>query len=142
MTLAMAIYRAAGLPMVHIERELGAFLTGNTGLRSWILGLLWHLLNGGVFALIYAAGFRSIGRAGVGLGLLFGIVHWYLAGYLLGALPMWRVTVQYGGLAAIFVFVLHLIFGMIVGANCGGAMTREAEAARESSELEEREEAA
>ena len=131
--IVMAIYRATGRPIVHLELALGYLLTGKTGFGSWLLGFLWHLLNGGIFALIYAAGFLVLRRAGPALGVAFGVVHWCIAGYLLGIFPVWRLppffqiapwTGQggwYGGLSTLIVFLLHLLFGFIVGSFCGTA---------------------
>jgi hypothetical protein len=43
------------------------------------LGFVIHLVNGQVFALVYAAAFALIGRATWWLGALFGLVHGLVA---------------------------------------------------------------
>jgi hypothetical protein len=92
-----------------------------------------------VFALLYYAGFLVVGRAGWGLGALFGLVHALFAGttlvnVLLPAVhprmgtpssaadsspvlePPGFMLVNYGRTTPILTIVAHLGYGAIVGA--------------------------
>jgi hypothetical protein len=138
MTLIMGIYRELGFSGLRLESSLGTILTGHAGIGSWLAGLAWHLLNGGIFGLIYAAGFRAIHRGGGGLGMAFGFIHWCLAGYIIGVFPVWRLPalvqlapwlsnprLEFGGIAALVIFSLHLLFGFILGSLCEGMLAAE-----------------
>jgi hypothetical protein len=63
-----------GLSRMSIHFLLGTMLTANRE-RAGLYGLAVHILNGWLFAFIYAAAFESIGLASWWLGALFGIVH-------------------------------------------------------------------
>src|SRR5690606_5188969 len=84
----MSFFMALGVWMqqseLGLEMLLGSLITRQVGLGTWLLGFVWHLFNGGIFALIYMAVFKAIGQAGLGWGVAFGIAHWVLAGILLG----------------------------------------------------------
>jgi hypothetical protein len=69
---------------VHLTRMDLPFLLGTAftddRVRAKALGYLLHFANGLLFALLYYAVFRAIGRAGWGLGALFGLAHGVFAG--------------------------------------------------------------
>lgn len=131
MSVLMAGLRAAGYSSVNLELALGMFLTGRAGVEAWSAGLIWHLLNGGLFALIYAFGFSILRKAGAAIGAFFGFIQWAVVGYLLSIFPIWKVPtffqivpwtsrgpVSSGGTTILSIFALHVLFGLIVGAAC------------------------
>ena len=82
MSLALAGTPRMGMPEIDLVGLLGTMLDprGNRG-QGWML----HLLFGIVFAFLYAAVWSvGIGVPDVTVGLLFGIVHWLVAGFFLG----------------------------------------------------------
>lgn len=130
MTILMALVRGFRLSALNFEMVLGTLLNGTPGPGAWSLGWIWHLVNGGVFALLYAAAFRATGRWGAGAGAVFGIFHWVIAGIVLGLLPMFHPLIpavmappgyfalDLGAGAFIILLAEHLIYGAIVGALC------------------------
>jgi uncharacterized protein YhhL (DUF1145 family) len=118
MSFLSAIARSWNLISLDLELWLGSVITGTFSTRTLVLGTLWHLLNGGVFGLLYAFAFRALRRSSVFLGVCLGIVHWLFGGLLLGILgvihPFPRsayITVD----NMIGFLVLHMIYGAIVG---------------------------
>lgn len=116
---------------LSLEMLLGSFITGKTTAGTWVLGFAWHLLNGAIFGLAYAALFNLFNRSGPGVGALIGLMHWAVAGVLLGfvqalhplTLGTWAEYefrfFSWAALGAMTFFgslVLHLVFGIIVGA--------------------------
>ena len=63
-----------GLSRMDIPLMLGTILVEDPD-RARVLGFLIHLVNGQVFALLYAEAFALIGKASWWLGALFGLVH-------------------------------------------------------------------
>jgi len=128
MTILMVIARAMGLTTMNLEMMLGSMITSTFGTGTWVLGFAWHVINGGVFALIYAAGFKQYGKANVTLGAAFGFVHWIVAGIFMGLLPAMHPLIPvalsapgyFAASTGVFNFfaelVMHLIYGGIVGA--------------------------
>lgn len=88
-----------------------------------------HLIVSGVIGVIYAAAFETIThRAGAALGVAFSLVHSVLAGIIVGILPAVHPRIPeaipapgffmsaMGVMGVIGLFVLHAIYGAIVGA--------------------------
>jgi hypothetical protein len=88
-----------------------------------------HFMMGVVFAIIYAA----LWAAGVGAatwvgGLIFGAVHWLIAGLMMGGVPMLHAGVKAGTVKAPGVYMMsgggmmafvggligHVIYGLVV----------------------------
>ncbi len=106
------------IPFFSFELFLGALITGQkSGSFTWLIGFAWHLLNGGIFALIYRAIFRAIGRGGAGFGSLLGLGQWFVAGMLLPLVTRSHGFAWSSWGAATFVgtLILHLSFGATVG---------------------------
>jgi hypothetical protein len=92
-------------------------------------GLAWYMLSGGVLVpTLYWLGFRLLGRAGAGVGLLFGLLHYVASGALLGATtprrpkdpvgegrPMGAFVSRYGPLEWSANLVGHLLYGAVLG---------------------------
>jgi hypothetical protein len=106
------------IPFFSIELFLGGLLTSRSNATfTWLLGFVWHLLNGGIFAIIYRAIFRTIGRGGPAVGALLGLGQWLIVG---ATLPFFTHTHEFtwsnlGGATFVGTLTLHLCFGAIVG---------------------------
>jgi hypothetical protein len=125
-TLVMFLARAVGVG-VHLEMMLGSLLTASIGPTTWLIGFVIHLLASGLVALIYAAFFEAIGRAGAGLGVLMGVVHAFIAGALFYFVPALHPLIPEEmaapgpfmanlGLVGVLAFLaIHVLYGAIVG---------------------------
>ncbi|HEX9870940.1 MAG TPA: DUF6789 family protein [Candidatus Tectomicrobia bacterium] len=131
MSIIMAMARAMGMP-VNLEMMLGTMMGGPPSAMTWLMGLIIHLIAGGVFALIYAAGFEYLTRrADWRVGLGFGVIHTLFSGLLLAMMPGMHPLVpemmpapgafmaNLGMMGVAAFFMLHLIYGAIVGAMYG-----------------------
>lgn len=128
LTVAMAAARATGIFAVNLERSFGSLLLGTTGPGAFIVGLVMHLAFSAIFALIYAEGFRRLHAANWKIGAGFGIIHWAAMGVFIGIMPSLRpmmaaslaepgaFAMNQGVFSFLFLLVVHLIFGGIVGA--------------------------
>jgi len=137
LTGLMAGCQALGLTRMNMPFMLGTMFTPNRD-RAKIAGFGAHLLNGWLFACIYAAAFQSWRRANWWLGAAIGLVHALLvlvAGMsLLPALhprmadehhgptptkqlaPPGFMARNYGRRTPLSVVGAHLIYGGILGA--------------------------
>jgi hypothetical protein len=126
--ILMSIVAWLGLSPLDLEQLLGSFITRQHGFSTWLLGFAWHLINGGVFALFYAAVFKALQISGASKGALLGVGHWIVAGLLGNILyamhplgvPGYPVVgfffwTVFGGMTVLESLVLHLIFGSLVG---------------------------
>ena len=126
-----------GLTRMSLPYLLGTMLTPDRD-RAKLIGVGMHLVNGWLFAFVYAAGFESWRRASWWLGALIGLVHGsfvLLAGMpLLPAMhprmaseqhgptptrqlePPGVLGLNYGRRTPVSVLVAHLIYGGILGA--------------------------
>lgn len=128
MTLVGLVLQLAAGSELSFELMLGTLVTGRVDASSWVLGFLWHLVNGALFGLIYAAVFRMLGRSGAALGSSIGVVHWIFGGVLIGILsainpfipallvPSGFFAAGYGVGEALEFLFLHVLFGLVVGA--------------------------
>lgn len=127
MSIIMAMARAMGMP-VNLELMLGTMMGGLPSAAKWIMGLIIHLIAGGIFALIYAAGFEYLThRADWLVGLGFGVIHTLFSGLLLAMMPAMHPLVpemmpapgafmaNLGMMGVGAFFMLHLIYGAIIG---------------------------
>jgi hypothetical protein len=113
MSLVMLCLRAAGIPL-NIEAELAAVL----GTRTWIVGLLAHLLIGGAVGIGYGIVFeRILLESGAGPGVLLGACNTIFAGFVWAAIggpgAFWATV---GPRGVIALFIAHMTFGAVVGA--------------------------
>ena len=143
LTTALAAGSQLRITRMDIPFLLGTACTDNRT-RARVLGYVLHFLAGLVFALVYYAGFVVLGRAGWGLGLVFGIVHALFAGttlvnVLLPAVhprmgtpssaadsspllePPGFMLLNYGRPTPVLTVLAHMAYGAIVGAFVAGA---------------------
>lgn len=126
-----------GLTRMNIPYMLGTMLTPDRD-RAKLVGFGLHLLNGWLFALVYAAAFQSWRRATWWLGALTGLVHATFV--LTAALPLLPslhprmaseqhgptptrqleppgfLALHYGRRTPVSVVAAHLLYGAILGA--------------------------
>ena len=95
-----------------------------------IIGFIMHLSISGLIALIYAWGFEHVAhRAGWLVGVGFSLIHSIGTGLFMGLVPMMHPMMRSGAMPApglfmankgmmyvVALFVLHAIYGAIVGA--------------------------
>ena len=117
------------------------------GAAAFVMGAMVHAGLSVVFGLIHGAVFAvaDIDSAEAAWGLLFGLVHWAAVGIVFGIMPMMHPRIRYDGprlipqasgsqelldppgffalsyppMTAMGSLVLHLVFGVIVGALYG-----------------------
>jgi hypothetical protein len=133
MSVLMWIGRTMGMP-ANLEMMLGTIVL-DPGATAWIIGLVMHLTISGSIALIYAWGFEHVThRAGWLVGGSFGIVHAVIAGTVMGMMPAMNPRMptpimapgafmsSLGTMGVVAEFVLHLVYGAIVGAMYGAVL--------------------
>ena len=136
LTTLMSAAQGLGLSRMSMPLMLGVMLTSDRR-RAEIAGFLVHLLNGWVFALVYALAFESWGRATWWLGAGVGLVH---AAFVLAALmpvlpsfhprmasehqgpgstaqlePPGFLALNYGRATPVVTVLAHLAYGAILG---------------------------
>ena len=133
MSFLMAVGRYAGMTELNLEMGLGSMITMTINSGTWVVGLVVHLIAGGIVGLIYAAVFEHVARgATAGLGGAFGAIHSAISGVLLMMMPavhpLMSTTpgvgqlqapgpfgISYGLATAAAFVILHIIYGAIVG---------------------------
>jgi hypothetical protein len=135
-SLSLVLARALGITSLNLEMFIGSLITRSTGPLTWFYGLGVYLLCSGLLGILYKQGFILATRLGSSrsswdLGATFGIAHWLIASLLLGKLsvihPLSHGEIQLpgpfalnlGGLSFVNFFLIHLIFGAIMGALMG-----------------------
>jgi uncharacterized membrane protein YagU involved in acid resistance len=137
LTTVLAGSQALGLTRMNIPFMLGTMATADRD-HAKVVGFGMHLLNGWLFAALYAAAFRSWRRATWWLGALIGLVHALFV--LLVGLPLLPglhprmasaqrgptptrqleppgfLALNYGRRTPISVVLAHLLYGGILGA--------------------------
>ena len=130
MTLVMYMGRAMmpqQMPM-NILHMLGTMMTRSTG-PAYVMGTMMHGVMGIVFALIHVAVFVAFGlEALLAWGILFGVVHWVIAGMGMGMMGTMHPVIRSGEMPAPGPFVknlpmmnvmgflmVHVIYGLVVG---------------------------
>lgn len=126
---------------------LGTMMVGNKALMStpeatvvsnkplaYGAGAMMHGVMSIVFGLIHVAFYTALGLESglVAWGLLFGFVHWLISGMGLGMVPAMHplmkrgqmetpgaFALSYPPMTAMGFFILHLVFGIVVGALYG-----------------------
>ncbi|MGI8510332.1 MAG: DUF6789 family protein [Gemmatimonadaceae bacterium] len=102
------------------------------GPTAWIVGFIMHLIISGLIGLLYAWGFENVThRSGAVVGMGFGVIHAVLAGLFMGMVPAMHPRIpemmpapgfflsNMGMMGIIALFVLHLVYGAIVGGMYG-----------------------
>jgi hypothetical protein len=137
LTTVMAGSQALGLTRMSLPFMLGTMFTPSRD-RAKLAGFLVHLLNGWIFAVVYAAAFQSWRRATWWLGAAIGIVH--ASFVLLAGMPLLPsfhprmaseehgpsatgqleppgfLALNYGRRTPISVLLAHVLYGGILGA--------------------------
>ena len=118
---------------VNLSMMLGTMFVQPPGSAAWVVGFMMHLMISGLIALIYAAAFEHVThRAGWGIGVLFSLVHSVGTGLFMGMVPAIHPMIRSGQMPApgifmankgamyvVMLFVLHAIYGAIVGGMYG-----------------------
>ena len=132
---AMAILLYMGIAMMPGQMKMNQFRLLGTmmlpdGTMAYIGGGMMHGVMSIVFGLIHVAIYTALGLEGnlAVWGLLFGAVHWVIVGMALGMMPMMHAGIKKGviGAPGAFAlgypkmtvggfFMLHLVFGLLVG---------------------------
>jgi hypothetical protein len=143
LTAMLAAASHLRLTRMDIPFLLGTACTGDRT-RAQVVGYALHFAAGMIFALLYAAAFAALGRAGWALGLAFGLVHAIFAGtalvnVLLPAVhprmgtsvsaadstpllePPGFMLLNYGRATPAVTILAHLAYGAIVGWFIGAA---------------------
>lgn len=129
MSLIMAMARNfMGMP-VHLEMMEGTMLGLQPSTTTWVIGFIMHLIISGIIGIIYAFGFEyAAHRSGLGVGIVFSLVHIIIGGIVMGMVPMMHPLVpeqmpapgyfmsKLGVMGMIAFVMLHIIYGAIVGA--------------------------
>jgi hypothetical protein len=137
LTTIMSISHGVGLTRISIPFLLGTILTPDRD-RALVVGAVFHVLNGWIFAFFYAAMFESIGwttwwlGAGVGLAhasfvLAAGMplipgFHPRMVSEYYGPTPNRRLqppgffALNYGSRTPAVTIAAHAIYGAIIGA--------------------------
>jgi hypothetical protein len=137
LTAIMSVGHGIGLTRMSIPFLLGTMLTPNRD-RALVVGVTFHLMNGWLFAVLYAAMFESLGRAtwwlGAGIGLAHAVfvlavgmpllpgLHPRMVSEYYGPTPNRRLqppgffALNYGKRTPIATIVAHLVYGAVIGA--------------------------
>ena len=133
----LALAQGVGLTRISVPFILGTMVSADR-YTAMLSGLILHLLNGWIFALIYAFAFESLGRATVWLGVIGGILHSaFLLLVLMPLLPGLHprmaserqgptptralqppgfLALHYGKQTPIVTVLAHIAYGAIIGA--------------------------
>ena len=130
MSTGLAMGRAMGMP-ADLERMLGTMVL-EPGTAAFTFGFVIHLIISGLIALIYAWGFEHVThRAGAVMGAGFGAIHSVIGGLFMGLMPMMHPMIpeqmpapgvfmsNMGAMGVMAEIVLHVLYGMVVGAIYG-----------------------
>ena len=137
LSTVMAASQRLGYTRMSIPFLLGTMVTPHRD-RAMFLGLLVHMMNGWLFALLYALAFESWYRAtwwlGAGIGLVHGsfvlavampvipAVHPRMVSEYFGPTPNRQLqppgflALNYGRRTPVVAIVSHLVYGAILGA--------------------------
>lgn len=136
LTAVLVGSQLAGRTRMDIPMMLGTLLVEDPD-RARVVGSVIHLINGQVFALVYAAAFSALGEANWWLGALFGTLHGFAALTLLVPLlpgvhprmasersgpaarnvlePPGLFALNYGRQTAWVTMIAHVLFGTFLG---------------------------
>lgn len=136
LTGIMAASQLFGLSRMDLLLMLGTIVVERPD-RARVVGFLIHLVNGQVFALLYAAAFALIGRATWWLGALFGLLHGLAALTVIVPLlpaihprmasertgpelrtvlePPGPLGLNYGRETPLFTLIAHVAYGAVLG---------------------------
>ena len=127
MSLALAGAPRMAMPKIDFVGLLGTLFSAR---ENRIVGWVLHFFFGVLFAIIYAAVWSlGIISPGVTEGLLFGVAHWLIAGFLIGFLSAIHAGIRTGTVkdpgrylrnldASMGFFgglMSHIVYGLTVG---------------------------
>ena len=137
LTATMSAGQLLRLTRMSLPYMLGTMVTARRE-RAQVAGFLMHLVNGWLFAVVYAAAFESWGSANWWLGATIGLVHAVfvllvgmpllpslhprMASLVRGPTPTRLLeppgflAMHYGRRTSVSVIVAHLLYGGILGA--------------------------
>jgi hypothetical protein len=136
LTAVMVGAQLAGLSRMDLPLILGLMVVSKPD-HARVAGFLIHLVNGQIFALLYAGAFTLIGRAEWWLGAAFGLLHGLLALTVLFPMavgvhprmateragpdvdarlePPGPLALNYGRETPLVSLVAHVVYGAILG---------------------------
>ena len=136
LTSILRISQAMGLTRIDLPLMLGTMVTKQRD-RAKVYGFILHVLNGWIFAYLYASAFESIRRATWWVGMLIGAVHgFFVLAVGMPSLPGIHprmasdstgpeptrdlqppgfLALNYGQQTAIVTMLAHVIYGAILG---------------------------
>jgi uncharacterized membrane protein YagU involved in acid resistance len=137
LTTILAGSQGLGMTRMNIPYLLGTMATPNRD-RAKVIGILFHIVNGWLFSLLYIAAFHAWGTATWWLGALIGLVHssfvlvvgmpslpgmhprmateQYGPTVVRQLEPPGFLALNYGFQTPVSVVIAHVIFGAILGA--------------------------
>jgi hypothetical protein len=128
---ASAVLRVLGVP-ISIEMILGTLPGLAPSGAAFVLGLAIHLGIGALFGLLYGYLFERVwNHGGASTGMILSVIHAALIGMAIGLTPQFHPFVPEvvpdpgpffangGMLGVLGFFLLHLVYGAIVGAGYG-----------------------
>ncbi len=124
-SMVMAMAPKMGMPKMDIIGMMGSMFNPD-GNRS--LGWVMHLMMGIVFTIVYAVGWSALGAVSIGTGAIFGVIHWLIAGTMMGMMGVMHAGIKAGTVQSpgILMFnnggmmgfmgglIGHAIFGVVV----------------------------
>ncbi len=131
-TVAISVVMGMAPMMGMPKMDIVAMLSTMFGKPNRLLGWMMHFMMGVIFALIYAFLWSlGIGSATWLNGLIFGSVHWLIAGMVMGMIPMMHAGIKSGAVKAPGLWMTnnggmmaftggligHLFFGLVVVAG-------------------------
>lgn len=139
LTLVNAGLQGVGLTRMSIPYLVGTMFTRDRD-RAKLVGIIVHLLNGWLFALVYLALFAGWGRATWWAGAVAGLVHGaFVAAVAMPAMPALHprmareqqgptelrpleppgfLALHYGTGTPLAILGAHVIYGLILGSFC------------------------
>ena len=135
----MAVILYMGIVMMPQQMKMNLFMMLGSmilpvGVGAFVMGAMIHAGMSVVFGLIHGGFFAAldIDSAWAAWGLLFGVAHWAVVGMALGMMPMMHprmrsgeidepgfYALRYPPMTAMGFLMLHLVFGVTVGALYG-----------------------
>lgn len=125
-TMVMGMAPRMGVPKMDIVEMLGSMFSWPPNKR---MGWMMHLVNGSIFAIIYAALWNAKFLGGYSIlgGVIYGALHWLITGLMFGGMPMLHKGIKDGNIDAPGIYmtaggamgfvgglVVHIVFGVVV----------------------------
>ena len=131
--LYMGMMMMPGQMKMNLLYMLGSMMFGDR-MMVYMAGGMMHAVNSAAFALAHVALYQAFDLDSnlAAWGLVFGAVHWVIAGMAMGMMPMMHRGIKAGTVEAPGAFamgypmgtamgflMLHLMFGVLVGVLYG-----------------------